>query len=206
MNRFQRSQISLAGRRWMQGVIVASSICLISACSDSDSGSDEIAPGSSEVDSTTVDDGDEDFVPVVDPNDVVPAPSEDTIAQALLIRSDNQRLLTLIEQADLADALNGDNSGIGWTLFAFTDDAYANAGFATVTDEQSDALVRGHLHSGRLPFSDIQPGVLPMTQGSVEVTENADGTISIGGATVVARDREFSNGIIHFVDSVLEVF
>ena len=206
MNRFKKLQASQGARRWMQGMSIALSICLLSACSDSDNGSNDVVPNSNEAGSSTADNSADDFVPVVNPNDVVPAPSEDTIAEALLVRSDYSLLLMFIEQADLADALNEDNSGNGFTLFAFTDEAYANAGFMTVTDEQNDALVRGHLHLGRLPFSDIQPGVLAMIQGSVEVTENADGTILIGGATVVARDRVFSNGIIHFVDSVLEIF
>ena len=209
MNLFKKPQASSGGRRWMQGTLIACSICLLSACSGSDNGTNDVVTDSSETSSSTTDDGadiGDDFVPVVDPNDVVPPPSEDTIAGTLLVRSDYSTLLMLIEEADLADALNGDNSGNGWTLFAFTDIAYANAGLLSLTDEQNDALVRGHLHPGRLPFSDIQPGVLTMTQGSVEVTQNADGTILIGGATVVARDRVFSNGIIHFVDSVLEIF
>ena len=208
MNRFRKPETGSGGRRWMQGALIASSICLVSACSDSDNGADNSVPNSDDAGSTITDGGDvgEVFVPVIDPNDVVPPPSDDTIAGTLLVRTDYQTLLMLIEQADLTDALNGDNSGNGWTLFAFTDAAFNDAGFATFTDEQNDALVRGHLHSGRLPFSSIQPGVLAMTQGSVEVTENADGTILIGGARVVARDRVFSNGIIHFVDAVLEIF
>lgn len=176
---------------WLKIALMSTSICVITACSDSNSTSDS---------------DNNDFVPVLDPNDSVPPASDQSIARTLLERRENGTLLMLIEQAELTTALEGDNNGEGWTLFAFSDNAFQNEEFMTFTDEQGSALVRGHLYSGRLFFSDIQPGVLPMSQGSVEVSENEDGTISIGGATVIARDREFSNGIIHFVDSVMDIF
>jgi uncharacterized surface protein with fasciclin (FAS1) repeats len=143
---------------------------------------------------------------VNDPGDNVPAPVDETIARALLEFPDYQILLTLIEQVDLTLALDGDNDGQGWTLFAFSDIAYENENLMTVTDELTEALVKRHIFSGRLMFSDIIPGMLGMTQGIVDVVQNDDGSITIGGARVVARDRVFSNGIIHFVDSVLDEF
>ena len=150
--------------------------------------------------------GDEEFAPVVDPNEEIPDPSPDSISDTLLLRSENSVLLMLIENANLAEELGGDNDGDGWTLFAFSDVAYDNENIQTVTDEQSASLVRGHLYEGRLRYEDMRPGLLQMLEGSVEVMQNDDGTLSVGGASVVARDREFSNGIIHFVDSVLDPF
>ena len=170
------------------------SVFVISGCSDSGSNNDSQFPA------------DNDFEVVTDPNDVVPDPSPLTISRTLLDRSDQSVLLTLLENADLADELDGDNDGEGWTLFAFSDVAYGNENFQSVTDEQSDSLIRRHVYQGRLRFEDIRPGILAMLQGSVEVVQNEDGTLSIGGATVIARDREFSNGIIHFIDSVLDPF
>ena len=101
---------------------------------------------------------------------------------------------------------DSNNGGNGWTLFAFSDNASGADEVFGLTGDEANALVGGHLFSGRLLLEDIQPGGLTMTRGSVNVTVNDDGTIRVGGARIVARDREFSNGVIHFVDSVLETF
>ena len=52
MNRFRKSETGSGGRRWMQGALIASSICLVAACSDSDNGTDNAAPGSDDAGST----------------------------------------------------------------------------------------------------------------------------------------------------------
>ncbi|MFK7996260.1 MAG: fasciclin domain-containing protein [Granulosicoccus sp.] len=143
------------------------------------------------------------FVPFVDPNDVVPPPSPDNMSVFLRENMDYGTLLRLIEDADLADALQGDNAGVGWTLFAATDGAFGDEEFELMSAEQKIDLVKLHLYSGRLAFSDLMPGMLPMTMGSIAIQQNDDGTLSVGGARVVARDRVVSNGVIHFVNLVL---
>ncbi len=68
-----------------------------------------------------------------------------------------------------------------------------------------DMLVRNHLYSGRLTSTELTPGVLSMSEGSVEVVQGQGGVLTtVGGATIVARDRVMNNGVIHFVDSILE--
>jgi len=171
-------------RRSVLSVVLATCVLGISACSDSDNPTNA--------------------VPAVDPNDVVPEASGDTIADSLLNRTDYQTLLRFIEESDLTEALQGDNAGMRWTLFAPADAAFEMAGLETLTAEQSAALVGNHLYSGQLNVADIMPGVLQMTVGSVEVVEDQDGMVTVGGSTIVAGDRVMSNGVIHFVSSVLE--
>ena len=171
-------------RQFFLGLLLAVSVLGISTCSDS---------GGS---GTTV--------PVVDPNDAIPPASEDSIAENLLNRPDYQNLLRLIEESDLTETLQGDNSGMGWTLFAPSDTAFENAGLQSLSVEQASALVRNHLFSGQLSVADIPPGELQMTLGRVEVVLNQDGSVTVGGAIIVAGDRVMSNGVIHFVSAVLE--
>ena len=142
--------------------------------------------------------------PVTDPNDSVPQPSEDTIAANLLKRSEYQTVLRLIEDADLTDMLQENNSGMGWTLFAPTDDAFDNEPFQALSAEQEVALIRRHVYSGTLLYEELMPGELAMIQGSVPVTLKQDGKVSVGGAAIIARDRVMSNGVIHFVGSTLD--
>lgn len=171
-------------RQFVLGLLLAASVLGVSACSDSG--------GSGTV------------IPTVDPNDAIPPASEDSIADSLLNRPDYATLLRLIEESDLTEALQGDNSGAGWTLFAPPDTAFENAALESLTAEQSSALVRNHLYSGQLSVSDIMPGELQMTLGSVEVVQNQDGSVTVGGAIIVAGDRVMSNGVIHFVNAILE--
>ena len=177
-------------RRSVLSVLLAASVLGISACSDSDNSSTDLS---------TVNPND-----AVNPNENIPPPTDDTIADNLLRRTDYQTLLRLIEESDLVDALRADNNGMGWTLFAPSDTAFENEAFESLTAEQSDFLVRNHLHSGQLSTSELMAGELQMTAGSVEIVRNPDGGITVGGATIVAGDRVMNNGVIHFVGSVLE--
>ena len=203
-----------ATRKTIAASVVSASLIVLSGCSDSDDDADTIDADGNAVstdgpaETVSIDDPVEevDFMPVADPNDNVPPPTDESIADSLLVRSDYGQLLNFIEIADLTEALQGDNSGLGWTLFAPSDRAFEDADFPIVTDEQINFVARNHLFSGMLMFEELNPGLLTMVEGSVEIEENEDGTITVGGATVVARDRVVGNGIIHFVDAVLEPF
>lgn len=167
-------------------VLMAGSVLFVSACSDDGSNGDSLPPA-------------------VDPNLEVPDLNPENIANALRDNVDYGTLLNLIEDADLAEALQNDNGGVGWTLFAPRDEAFANEAFESLSGAQMNLLVRNHLYSGRLASDELlQASPLEMTEGTVDVGENADGSITVGGARIVARDRNFDNGIIHFVDAVLQ--
>lgn len=169
---------TISVRKSVLAVILAGTVFGLSACSGSDSNTP--------------------FVPAVDPNDVVPAASSESLSDFLIQNMEYGTVIRLIEEADLAAELQGDNMGMGWTLFAPRDDE-----FESMTAEQNVSLIKLHLYSGTLQYADLVPGPLAMTEGSVEVVQSADGTLSVGGATIVARDRVVANGVIHFVDSVL---
>ena len=143
--------------------------------------------------------------PFIDPNDVVPEPADGSIADTLLFRSDFSILLQLIEDADLATALQGDNNGLGWTLFAPSDSEFNNdPAFSSMTDEERAQLLRLHVFPGTLLLADFVAGSLNMQEGSALVELDEQGVVTVGAARIVARDRQFNNGVIHFVNAVLQ--
>lgn len=195
--------------------LLIASLFIVSACSDSgnndgaalEADGANAGQGVADADSSGAgaENDDELFVEAVDPNEAIPAPSADTIATSLLNNDFYGILLSLIEQADLAGALNEDSSGSGWTLFAPSDRVFENdAAYASLSTEQKNELVRNHLYAGRLSSAELTQGTLAMSSGSVTIGQASDGRTTVGGARIVAADREFSNGFIHFVDAVLQ--
>ncbi len=184
---------NIFSRKSVTALLVVGSLFLVSACSDSSSGD-----GSADGSPITP------MMPVINPNEVVPEPMGESIADRIFGDVEYGTLLNLIEDADLAEALQNDNGGVGWTLFAPSDRAFSNDAFEGLSRAEMVTVLGNHLFSGRLPFSELSPGPLVMTEGVVEVVQSPDGDTTIGGARVVARDRNFNNGTIHFVDVVLQ--
>ncbi len=137
-----------------------------------------------------------------DPNTNIPPPTSEDIATTLLRRSDYSTLLLLIEQAGLTESLQGDNDGQGWTLFAPSDTAFENVDLSVLDATASMELVQQHLYSGTLGTEDMLDGPLMMSLGEVQVLRSDSG-LTVGGATIVGRDRVVGNGIIHFVNALL---
>lgn len=188
-------------------VFLAASTIFLSACSDSGGGSAgmQAEPASAESSGTGAENDNKVFADAVDPNEAIPAASAESIADALLENPAYGTLLGLIQKADLASDLTQDNGGIGWTVFAPSDTAFGNhASFESLTALEKNELVKNHVYSGRLTTADLVPGNLSMTAGSVAVEQANDGKLTVGGARIVAGNREFSNGFVHFIDAVFQ--
>ncbi len=144
-------------------------------------------------------------VRITDPNDNIPPPTTTDISTLLLERSDYSTLLNLIEQAGLTELLQQDNDGLGWTLFAPSDEAFERGELDVFELDMAGAtrLLQRHLYSGRLTTAEMVEGELAMSGGSVDVVRDAQTVLSVGGATIVGRDRQLGNGIIHYVDRPL---
>lgn len=144
-------------------------------------------------------------VPSFDPNDVIPPPSVDSVAVWLLEDPSYSIFLRLIEEADLVGALTEDNDGNQWTVFAPADSAFANSNIDldSLTDTERLALPKLHVFSGLLESTDLVAGELSMVEGSVTIDINSDGKLTVGGSSIVARDRRVANGIIHVINPVI---
>ncbi|ASJ76591.1 fasciclin domain-containing protein [Granulosicoccus antarcticus] len=144
-------------------------------------------------------------VRVTDPNENIPAPTTDDISTFLLRQTNYSIMLNLIEQAGMTELLQEDNGGLGWTLFIAPNASFEQGEEDVFELDMNGAmeLVQRHLYPGTLTTEQMQEGDLVMSSGSVSIVRDATTGLSVGGATIVGRDRVVGNGIIQFIDKPL---
>ena len=116
-------------------------------------------------------------------------------------------LVAALAHANLVTALQAEGP---FTVFAPTDAAFAAAGIDLATfdtDEENATLVdilTYHVYSGSVESSAVTDGLtVTMLNGDEATFTVADGSVSIGDATVALADVPASNGVIHVIDKVL---
>ena len=119
----------------------------------------------------------------------------------------HESLVAALAQAELVGTLEGPGP---FTVFAPTDDAFADAGIDLValdTPEGKETLtdiLLYHVYSGSVPASAVTDGMMvEMVNGDKVAFTNDGTTVTVGGATVITADVIASNGIIHVIDKVL---
>lgn len=114
-------------------------------------------------------------------------------------------LVAALEAADLVETLSGDGP---FTVFAPTDDAFAQLPDGTVEALLQDipaltSVLTYHVVSGSVTAEDVMMLTSADTlQGQPVVVGSADG-VTINDATVTQADVTGSNGVIHVIDTVL---
>ena len=117
-------------------------------------------------------------------------------------------LVDALVQADLVSTLQGDGP---FTVFAPTDQAFADAGINLSTfdtDEEiavlTDILLYHVYTAGAVYAADVTDGLtVAMANGDDASFTVTDGTVMIGDATVTTADVMASNGVIHVIDKAL---
>lgn len=118
-------------------------------------------------------------------------------------------LVTAVQEAGLVDTLNGDGP---FTVFAPTDDAFAQLPEGTVASllepenrQQLVDILTYHVVPGQVMAADIAGRSLEAeTVNGTPLPIDARGAeVEVGGATVIATDIMASNGVIHVVDAVI---
>ena len=128
------------------------------------------------------------------------------LVETAIAAGDFTTLVELVEAAGLAETLQGEGP---FTVFAPTD-----AAFAAVPADVLEALAADpealqsvllyHVVPGRLVAALISDGKEVATaEGSNVLFSFADGVKKVNGATIVAKDIQASNGVIHVIDSVI---
>ncbi len=138
---------------------------------------------------------------------IVAAEETDDIPTNAQSTGQHDSLVAALAHADLVTALQADGP---FTVFAPTDAAFAAAGIDLAsfdTDEENATLVdilTYHVYSGSVESSAVTDGLtVTMLNGDEATFTVANGTVSIGDATVTTADIVASNGIIHVIDKVL---
>ena len=120
---------------------------------------------------------------------------------------------TKLNETLMKSGLNENLKGKGpFTVFAPLDDAFAAISAQTyyglLREENKDKLVNilgRHVFSKKITSSDIDNEIKLKAINGEEVTiKNVNGIVYINEAEVVTADIEVSNGVIHFINRVLQ--
>jgi len=214
-------------RLGLRGVIGLSlALAAFPACSDDDSGDDEVkdAGGNSDAGSgndaarpdagTVTDSGSV----VVDSGNTRPDSGSATDSGAATDGgSTAEKNIVELAVADgrfntLAKALTDTNlvatlQGAGpFTVFAPTDDAFAKlpAGtLAGLSNEQLATVLKYHVVAGELPSTALKAGPVKTVADFSSFVSITGTTVKVNASTVTAANVEASNGVIHVIDTVL---
>lgn len=117
-------------------------------------------------------------------------------------------LVELVGTAGLEATLRGDNMGMGYTVFAPTEDAFAALTSVPMGQALVDVLTY-HVVSGTVGSGDLTDGMMVTTVEGSTFTVNISGndvTITDGAANtvnVILTDVPASNGVVHVIDGVI---
>ncbi len=114
-------------------------------------------------------------------------------------------LLAAVDAAGLRETLS---SGGPFTVFAPTDEAFAQLPAGTIESLLEDTpklvgVLTYHVVQGRVTASDAVAVPTAATVHGDDLTISVNGGIEVAGARVVSTDIEASNGLIHVIDRVL---
>jgi uncharacterized surface protein with fasciclin (FAS1) repeats len=116
-------------------------------------------------------------------------------------------LIEALQATGLDSVLQGDGP---YTIFAPTDAAFAAlpaGAFDQLLNDPSGQLtdiLRYHVVPGDILSEDISNGMEATTaQGKTVRFEVQGNTVRINGATLVTRDIETENGVVHVIDAVI---
>ena len=138
---------------------------------------------------------------------VTSAGASDDIPTNAAATGDHDTLVAALSHVGLVATLQSPGP---FTVFAPTDQAFANAGIDIAdfdTQEEKDRLtdiLTYHVIDGEVPSSAVTDGMTAtMVNGDTASFTVADGKVSIGDASVTLADVPASNGVIHVIDTVL---
>ncbi|MEA5626276.1 fasciclin domain-containing protein [Nostoc sp. UHCC 0251] len=116
---------------------------------------------------------------------------------------------TLVKAAEAANLIETLKSPGSFTLFAPTDEAFANLPEGTLDSLLQDIpklqkIVAYHVASGDVRSDDlVQIDEAETLEGSIVAIESADGKLKVNNANVIKTDILTDNGVIHIIDAVL---
>ena len=130
-----------------------------------------------------------------------------TVVDVALSSSDFSMLVSLLQKADLVEALQGEGP---FTVFAPTNDAF-NQLLDTLGISASDLMNQPdlskvllyHVISGKVLSSDLSDGLKADTLNGEQVTFDLKNNPMVNNSHITAVDIEAGNGVVHVIDTVL---
>ncbi len=134
--------------------------------------------------------------------------AEPNIVEVAAGNDDFTTLVAAVQAADLADTLSGDGP---FTVFAPTNEAFANLPDGTVemlllpeNKDQLVAILTYHVVAGDVSAAEVvELSEVTTVQGDTAAIVVADTGVTIDGANVILTDIDASNGVIHVIDTVM---
>jgi len=129
----------------------------------------------------------------------------DLVETAIAAKNFNT-LIKAVKAVDLIQTLKSPGS---LTLFAPTDEAFANLPEGTLDSLLQDIpklkkIVAYHVASGDVRSDDLaQINEAETLEGSIVAIESVNGKIKVNSANVIKTDILADNGVIHIIDAVL---
>ena len=130
-----------------------------------------------------------------------------TVVDIVVNSPDHNTLEEAVIAAELVDALSGEGP---FTLFAPTDDAFANvdsAALAALLADPTGALsdvLQYHVVADSVPAENLSDGdVITMLQGDDAIVSINGAVVMINNAMVTVTNIPATNGIVHVIDAVL---
>lgn len=116
-------------------------------------------------------------------------------------------VVAAIKAADLVDTLKGPGP---FTVFAPTNEAFAKLPPGTVDNllkpenkEKLRSILLYHVHAGEVMAKDVKTMELSTVNGKPLMVKVEGDTVMINNAKVIKTDVQCSNGVIHWIDTVL---
>lgn len=130
------------------------------------------------------------------------------ITQVVNVDKNMKTLKKAIHYSDLDQLLSSTGP---FTFFAPSDLAFEKQGNNYIEDMLNPIhrpvlaeLMNNHIVAGKIYFAELKDGDrLETVNGKELLIEVKNGVVSIGGATIAAREQRVSNGVIHLSDGVL---
>jgi transforming growth factor-beta-induced protein len=112
-------------------------------------------------------------------------------------------LVSALKETDLVSTLQGQGP---FTVFAPTDNAFAMLNLAGVSREALKNVLLYHVVAGYFPSSELKSVLqLKSVQGSPINVRFENGKVYINNSQVVIADIKTRNGVIHVIDTVLQL-
>ena len=116
-------------------------------------------------------------------------------------------LVAAVGTADLVSALQSDNEGSGFTVFAPTNVAFDNLGIDIAGLSSADLanVLLYHVVGATVDAAAVVglDSATTLQGGDIAIAVEGGGVVLNGETNVIQTDRRASNGIVHVIDSVL---